>query len=42
MSQPQNRYKADLRELEFLLFEQFKMGDLLWARSRSRPGAPTK
>ena len=29
MSQPQNRYKADLRELEFLLFEQFKMGDLL-------------
>ncbi|MFN9809766.1 MAG: acyl-CoA dehydrogenase N-terminal domain-containing protein, partial [Deltaproteobacteria bacterium] len=29
MSQPQNRYKADLRELEFLLFEQFKMGELL-------------
>jgi alkylation response protein AidB-like acyl-CoA dehydrogenase len=29
MSQPQNRYKADLRELEFLLFEQFKIGDLL-------------
>jgi alkylation response protein AidB-like acyl-CoA dehydrogenase len=29
MSQPQNRYKADLRELEFLLFEQFQMGDIL-------------
>jgi hypothetical protein len=24
-----NRYKADLREMKFLLFEQFKMGDLL-------------
>ncbi len=24
-----NRYKADLRELTFLLFEQFKLGDLL-------------
>jgi alkylation response protein AidB-like acyl-CoA dehydrogenase len=24
-----NRYKADLRELSFLLFEQFKLGDLL-------------
>lgn len=29
MSQPQNRYKADLRELQFLLFEQFGLGDLL-------------
>jgi len=25
----QNRYKADLRELKFLLFEQFKLGELL-------------
>src|SRR3982751_2756904 len=24
-----NRYKADLRELKFLLFEQFKLGDVL-------------
>jgi alkylation response protein AidB-like acyl-CoA dehydrogenase len=24
-----NRYKADLRELQFLLFEQFRIGDLL-------------
>jgi alkylation response protein AidB-like acyl-CoA dehydrogenase len=24
-----NRYKADLREFQFLLFEQFKLGDLL-------------
>jgi hypothetical protein len=24
-----NRYKADLRELHFLLFEQFKLGDVL-------------
>jgi alkylation response protein AidB-like acyl-CoA dehydrogenase len=24
-----NRYKADLREIEFLLFEQFNLGDLL-------------
>ena len=24
-----NRYKADLRELQFLLFEQFKLGELL-------------
>src|ERR1700754_4898662 len=29
MSQPQNRYKADLRELRFTLFEQFKLGELL-------------
>ncbi len=29
MSQPQNRYKADLRELEFVLFEQFGLADLL-------------
>lgn len=28
-SQAQNRYKADLRELRFLLFEQFRLGDLL-------------
>ncbi len=28
-SQPLNRYKADLREIQFLLFEQLKMGDLL-------------
>ena len=25
----QNRYKADLRELRFLLFEQFKLGEVL-------------
>jgi alkylation response protein AidB-like acyl-CoA dehydrogenase len=25
----QNRYKADLREIRFLLFEQFKLGELL-------------
>ena len=24
-----NRYKADLREFQFLLFEQFKLGELL-------------
>jgi alkylation response protein AidB-like acyl-CoA dehydrogenase len=29
MSQPQNRYKADLREYRFALFEQFKLGELL-------------
>lgn len=29
MSQPQNRYKADLRELDFVLFEQFRLGELL-------------
>ncbi len=29
MSQAQNRYKADLREIQFLLFEQFGLGDLL-------------
>ena len=29
MSQAQNWYKADLREIEFLLFEQFGLGDLL-------------
>jgi alkylation response protein AidB-like acyl-CoA dehydrogenase len=29
MSQPINRYKADLREARFLLFEQFKLQDLL-------------
>jgi alkylation response protein AidB-like acyl-CoA dehydrogenase len=29
MSQPLNRYKADLRDLKFLLWEQFKMQDLL-------------
>ena len=29
MSQAQNRYKADLRELQFLLFEQFGLGDVL-------------
>ena len=26
---PQNRYKADLREMRFLLFEQFHLGELL-------------
>ncbi len=25
----QNRYKADLREMRFLLFEQFKLGEVL-------------
>ena len=29
MSLPQNRYKADLREIQFVLFEQFGLGDLL-------------
>lgn len=29
MSQPLNRYKADLRDLSFLLWEQFKLQDLL-------------
>ncbi|HVV86378.1 MAG TPA: acyl-CoA dehydrogenase [Kofleriaceae bacterium] len=29
MSQPINRYKADLREARFLLFEQFRLQDLL-------------
>src|SRR5260221_4676375 len=29
MSQPINRYKADLRELKFTIFEQLKLGDLL-------------
>jgi alkylation response protein AidB-like acyl-CoA dehydrogenase len=28
-TQPQNRYKADLRDFQFLLFEQFKLGELL-------------
>ncbi len=29
MSNAQNRYKADLRELRFLAFEQFRLGELL-------------
>ena len=29
MSQPINRYKADLRDFQFLLFEQFKLDELL-------------
>jgi alkylation response protein AidB-like acyl-CoA dehydrogenase len=29
MSQAQNRYKTDLRELQFLIFEQFGMRDIL-------------
>lgn len=29
MSLPQNRYKADLRELSFVMFEQFRLGELL-------------
>ena len=29
MSQPINRYKADLREYRFTLFEQFKLGEIL-------------
>ena len=29
MSQAQNRYKADLRELQFLIFEQFGIRDIL-------------
>ena len=28
-TQAQNRYKADLREIRFLLFEQFRLGELL-------------
>src|SRR5690242_14101158 len=29
MSQPINRYKADLRDFRFVLFEQFKLQELL-------------
>ena len=29
MSQPVNRYRCDLRDMRFLLFEQFGLGDLL-------------
>src|SRR5215510_10886726 len=29
MSQPLNHYKADLRDMKFLLFEQFKLQELL-------------
>ncbi len=29
MSQPMNRYQADLRDFQFLLFEQFKLDELL-------------
>src|SRR5678815_5535912 len=29
MSKPMNRYKADLREIRFLLFEQFRLQELL-------------
>jgi alkylation response protein AidB-like acyl-CoA dehydrogenase len=29
MSQPINRYKADLRDFRFVLFEQFKLDELL-------------
>src|SRR5262245_4441048 len=29
MAQPINRYKADLREIKFVLFEQHRFGDLL-------------
>ena len=29
MSQPINRYKADLREVNFVLFEQCKLGEYL-------------
>ena len=29
MSQPMNRYKADLRDFQFLLFEQFKLEEIL-------------
>ena len=32
MSQAINRYKTDLRELNFVLFEQFKLAELLSAR----------
>ena len=28
-SQLQNRYKADLRDFQFLLFEQFRLGEIL-------------
>ncbi|MCS6856713.1 MAG: acyl-CoA dehydrogenase [Sandaracinaceae bacterium] len=43
MSQPQNHYKADLRDFEFLLFEQFRLDELLskppfenWGRDEVR------
>ena len=32
MPQPLNRYKADLREIKFVLFEQLKLGELLEGR----------
>ena len=32
MPQPLNRYKADLREIKFVLFEQLKLGELLAGR----------
>ena len=35
-----NRYKADLREMSFLLFEQFKLGRAAREGARSRRGAP--
>ncbi|RYE93686.1 MAG: acyl-CoA dehydrogenase [Myxococcales bacterium] len=37
-SQLQNRYKADLRDFQFLLFEQFKLGDILASEKYSAWG----
>ena len=37
-----NRYKADLRELQFLLFEQFKLERAARQGARSRRGARTR
>ena len=36
-----NRYKADLREFQFLLFEQFKLGELL-GKAPFEAGARTR
>ncbi len=39
---PQNRYKADLREIRFLLFEQFKLAELLGQAPYEDVGARTR
>ena len=49
MAQAINRYKADLREIQFLLFEQFKLGELLgkapfeaWGEDEVNAGRSTR
>ena len=43
MAQNQNQYLADLREMQFVLFEQFGLGELLtdpmFSNSIDEPGA---